>query len=55
VVAIAGITLENAADVIRAGVDGVCVVSAVMAALDPEAAARELRRRVEEARAARMG
>ncbi|SHE87775.1 thiamine-phosphate diphosphorylase [Desulfacinum infernum DSM 9756] len=55
VVAIAGITLENAADVIRAGVDGVCVVSAVMAAPDPETAARELRRRVEEARAARMG
>ncbi|SMC27690.1 thiamine-phosphate diphosphorylase [Desulfacinum hydrothermale DSM 13146] len=53
VVAIAGITVERAPDVIRAGVDGVCVVSAVMAAPDPEAATRELRRRVEEAKAER--
>lgn len=43
VVAIAGIGPSNAADVIRAGVQGICVVSAIIAATDPEWAARELR------------
>ena len=42
-VAIAGITRDNAARAIGAGVDGVAVVSAVCAAPDPRAAAAELR------------
>jgi thiamine-phosphate pyrophosphorylase len=41
--AIAGIDERNAAEVIRAGADGIAVVSAVAAASDPEAAARRLR------------
>ena len=52
-VAIGGITLENAADVIKAGADGVAVVSAICAARDPESAARALRRVVDVARVAR--
>jgi thiamine-phosphate pyrophosphorylase len=43
-VAIGGITAENAAEVIQAGADGVAVVSAICGADDPEAASRELRR-----------
>lgn len=50
VVTIGGITAANAAAVIRAGADGICVVSAIVAASDPCAAARSLRRIVEEAR-----
>ena len=42
VVAIGGIKATNAAELIRAGAAGVAVVSAVMAADDPEAAAREI-------------
>jgi thiamine-phosphate pyrophosphorylase len=42
-VAIGGIGPANAAAAIAAGADGVAVVSALMAAPDPEAAARELR------------
>jgi thiamine-phosphate pyrophosphorylase len=42
VVVIAGINASNAADVIETGVDGICVASAIMAASDPEGAAREL-------------
>lgn len=42
-VAIGGITLQNAAAVVEAGVAGVSVISAVIGAPDPEAAARELR------------
>jgi thiamine-phosphate pyrophosphorylase len=42
-VAIGGIDETNAVSVIRAGADGVAVVRAIMAALDPEAAARRLR------------
>ncbi|MBB3086200.1 thiamine phosphate synthase [Geodermatophilus sabuli] len=42
-VAIGGIDAARAADVARTGVDGICVVSAVCAAADPEAAARALR------------
>ncbi|MFW3170330.1 thiamine phosphate synthase [Geodermatophilus sp. CPCC 206100] len=45
-VAIGGISAGNAAAVAATGVDGLCVVSAVCAATDPEAAARELRRAV---------
>ena len=40
---IAGITAENAAQVIAAGADGVSVISALSLAPDPTAAARELR------------
>ncbi len=43
VVAIGGITLENAGAVIQAGAAGVAVISAVVGAPDPEAAARRLR------------
>ena len=50
VVTIGGISAANAAAVIRAGADGICVVSAIVAASDPCAAARSLRRIVEEAR-----
>lgn len=45
-VAIGGITLENAALAIETGVLGVSVISAVVGAPDPEAAARQLRERV---------
>lgn len=41
-VGIGGIGLHNAADVIRAGADGVAVVSAICSAADPEEAARRL-------------
>ncbi len=41
-VAIGGVGLHNAADLARAGVDGLCVVSAIMAAPSPAEAAREL-------------
>ena len=40
--AIGGINHSNAAVVVRAGVEGICVVSAVLSAEDPEPAAREL-------------
>ncbi len=42
-VGIGGLDASNAAEVIRNGGDGVAVVSAIMAADDPEKAARELR------------
>ncbi|MBM3945749.1 MAG: thiamine phosphate synthase, partial [SAR202 cluster bacterium] len=42
VVAIGGINASNAADVVKAGADCVCVVSAVTMAGDPEAAARQI-------------
>lgn len=44
VVGIGGITIENAPPVIHAGAAGVAVISAVMRAADPEAAARALMR-----------
>jgi thiamine-phosphate pyrophosphorylase len=43
IVAIGGLHAGNAAEVVAAGADGVAVVSAISAAPDPEAAARELR------------
>jgi thiamine-phosphate pyrophosphorylase len=46
VIAIGGIHEGNAAEVVRAGARGICVVSAIIAAPDPEAAARRLRRTV---------
>jgi thiamine-phosphate pyrophosphorylase len=51
VLAIGGIDAGNAADVIRAGACGICVVSAVIAAADPELAARVLYECVTSARA----
>jgi thiamine-phosphate pyrophosphorylase len=48
--AISGITPENAASVIVAGMDGVAVISAVGATPDPTAATRALRRAVDAAR-----
>ena len=42
-VAIGGITVNLAAEAAATGVEGICVVSAVCAAPDPAAAARELR------------
>jgi thiamine-phosphate pyrophosphorylase len=53
VVAIGGIGLDNAADCIAAGADGVAVVAAIAGAQDPQAAARVLRHAVDQARAAR--
>jgi len=49
VVGIGGITPDNAKAVIRAGAVGVAVISAVVGASDPEAAARRLREVVEAA------
>jgi len=49
-VAIGGISTERAAEAAAAGVDGICVVSAVCTAADPEAAARRLRTAVERGR-----
>jgi thiamine-phosphate pyrophosphorylase len=50
-VAIGGIDTTNAADAIRAGADGIAVVSAVMAANDPKASASTLGDLVDRARA----
>jgi thiamine-phosphate pyrophosphorylase len=49
-VAIGGIAARNAAEVIRAGADGVAVVSAIMAAADPRRAATEIAAVVRDAR-----
>lgn len=49
-VAIGGIRAGNAAAAIRAGADGIAVVSAIMAAPDPRAAARALAAEVARAR-----
>jgi thiamine-phosphate pyrophosphorylase len=46
VVAIGGITADNAPETIRAGVQGVAVISAVIGARDPEEAARRIVRAV---------
>lgn len=53
VVAIGGIGVSNAADVMASGVDGIAVVSAVMAAADPARATRDLRRTVDDALSSR--
>ena len=53
VAAIGAITAANAAAVLAAGADGLAVVSAICAAPDPRAAARELRAIVDAARAGR--
>jgi thiamine-phosphate pyrophosphorylase len=49
-IAIGGIHAQNVADAVRAGADGIAVISAIMAAADPEAAARALRAAIEAAR-----
>jgi thiamine-phosphate pyrophosphorylase len=49
-IAIGGIDAGNAAAAVRAGADGIAVVSAIMAAADPAAASRELRGAIEAAR-----
>lgn len=49
-VGIGGIAAKNAAAVIAAGGDGVAVVSAIVAARDPEAAARDLKAQIVVAR-----
>ena len=46
IVAIGGISQENAAETIAAGANGIAVVSAIMGAADPEQAARALARAV---------
>ena len=48
-VGIGGLNRDNAAEVVRNGADGVAVVSAIVAADDPEAAARELKQVINEA------
>ncbi|WP_262849240.1 thiamine phosphate synthase [Mumia quercus] len=52
-VAIGGIAADNAASVVAAGADGVCVVSAICSARDPREAARALRAEVDGALDAR--
>lgn len=52
-VAIGGITIATAGDVIRAGVDGVAVISAIQGAPDPRRAAAELAAVVEWAKGRR--
>lgn len=49
-VAIGGIHAGNARDVVRAGADGLAVVSAIVAADRPRAAAADLRREIEAAK-----
>jgi thiamine-phosphate pyrophosphorylase len=49
-IAIGGIDAGNAAAAVRAGADGIAVVSAIMAAADPAAASRELRAAIEGAK-----
>ncbi len=54
IVAIGGINASNLALPMRCGVDGVAVVSAIMSAPDPEAAARELRQAVDNSASPRL-
>jgi len=51
-VAIGGLNRDNAAAAIRSGADGVAVVSAIVAADDPEQAARAIRLEIDTARRA---
>ncbi|MGQ3675859.1 thiamine phosphate synthase [Xanthobacter sp. TB0139] len=50
IVGIGAVTADNAGDVIRAGADGIAVVSAICAAQDVGAATAHLRARIEDAR-----
>ncbi|KAA8483374.1 thiamine-phosphate diphosphorylase [Arcticibacter tournemirensis] len=52
-IAIGGITMENAAEVIRAGADCIAVVSAICSAKDPAGAAAQLRNAIEKAYSSR--
>ncbi len=52
IVAIGGITLERAADVLAAGADSVAVISDILKAKDPAATAREFIRRLDAAKPA---
>ncbi|MGI6354831.1 MAG: thiamine phosphate synthase [Lentisphaerae bacterium] len=54
IVAIGGINAGNLALPMRCGADGVAVVSAIMSASDPEAAARELRQAVDNSASSRL-
>jgi thiamine-phosphate pyrophosphorylase len=54
-VAIGGVNEANLGDAIRAGADGIAVVSAVMAAADPASASRRLRAAIDAARNKREG
>lgn len=47
-VGIGGLNKDNAGEIIRNGADGIAVVSAIVAAEDPEMAARDLRAVIEE-------
>lgn len=49
VIAIGGVTPQNAGDVLRAGASGVAVISAVLGAASPAAAARTLREALDRA------
>jgi thiamine-phosphate pyrophosphorylase len=49
-VAIGGLNDRNAAETIRSGADGIAVVSAIVAAQDPEQAARNLKTAIQAAR-----
>jgi thiamine-phosphate pyrophosphorylase len=51
-VGIGGLNRGNAAEAVRRGADGVAVVSAIVAAEDPEQAARDLKREIDTARRA---
>jgi thiamine-phosphate pyrophosphorylase len=51
-VAIGGLSIASVTDCIRAGADGVAVVSAIAAAADPHSAARDLKEAVMQARRA---
>jgi thiamine-phosphate pyrophosphorylase len=50
-IAIGGINARNVAEAVRTGADGIAVVSAIMAAADPEAASRELRAAIDATKA----
>jgi thiamine-phosphate pyrophosphorylase len=50
-IAIGGMDARNVAAAVRAGADGIAVVSAIMAAPDPEAASRELRAAIDATKA----
>jgi thiamine-phosphate pyrophosphorylase len=50
-IAIGGIDAGNVAAAVRAGADGIAVVSAIMAAADPEGAARQLRAAIDTTKA----
>ena len=49
VIAVGGVSADNVGDVVRAGADGVAVISAIMDADDPQWAAGRLRRALDEA------